>query len=67
MDLAAAEEHEFLIRNILDPKHGNARAILNVLGLDGTLSRTQVHSQIERKLLLPQKKLPDHWLPTYQM
>jgi hypothetical protein len=57
-----------LIQQIVRPECSeDARIILNTLGLSGLPSRESVHSQIEEKLLLPQEKLPDHWLPIYQV
>jgi antiviral helicase SKI2 len=45
----------------------NGEKLLKELGLAGLPSRERVHREIEEKLLLPQERLPDHWLPTYQM
>jgi antiviral helicase SKI2 len=62
-----AENHTALIQQIVNPSSANATTILEDLGLAGLPSREQVHREIEEKLLLPQEKLPDHWLPSYQM
>lgn len=52
---------------ILDPSPSKAEKLLEELGFAGVPSRERVHREIEEKLLLPQDRLPDHWLPTYQM
>jgi antiviral helicase SKI2 len=62
-----ADEHTKLIRQILNPNPQNAVNILGDLGLAGLPSREQLHDEIEGKLLLAQDRLPDHWLPAYQM
>jgi antiviral helicase SKI2 len=62
-----AQEHEEIIQQILNSKDADAEAILSQIGLDGSPSRAQVYSQIEKTLLLPPERLPDHWLSTYQM
>ena len=56
-----------VIRQTLQIIPGNARKLLEDLGLTGLPSREQVHREIEAKLLLPRERIPDHWLPTYQM
>jgi hypothetical protein len=48
------------------PQYSDA-GLLESLGLGGLPSREQVHREIEEKLLLPNEKLPDHLLTTYQM
>ncbi|KAF7970863.1 hypothetical protein HWV62_22674 [Athelia sp. TMB] len=55
------------IQSILHPESGDAQRLLGELGLAGLPSREQVHREIEEKLLLPRDRLPDHWLPTYQI
>lgn len=44
-----------------------AQDILSELLLDGLPSAERVYKDIEEKILLPKTRLPDHWLPTYQM
>jgi len=66
MAILDAQYHEALIQQIVQPDE-DAQTILSSLGLGGLPSQEQVYSQIEEKLLLPCEKLPDHWLPTYQM
>jgi len=56
-----------VIRQTLQKIPGNARKLLEDLELTGLPSREQVHREIEAKLLLPRERIPDHWLPTYQM
>ncbi|KAI0718916.1 antiviral helicase [Cerioporus squamosus] len=63
----AANEHEVLVDQILNPAVGNADGLLSGLGLASFPSRDEVHKQIEEHLLLPNSTLPDHWLPTYQI
>jgi len=63
----SAEDKERLLRQILAPQSDYGADLLNDLGLGGIPSREQVHNDIEEKLLLPKERLPDHWLPTYQM
>lgn len=41
--------------------------ILKKLHLDGLPSKEEVYREIEESLLLPKTRMPDHWLPTYQM
>lgn len=60
-------EQEEVIAQILQKNPDNSKILLNKLGLYGLPSREQVHHEIEAKLLLPRERLPDHWLPTYQM
>ena len=62
-----AEGHQALVDKILNPTSDNANELLASLGLAGLPTRDQVHAQIEQNLLLPKSKLPDHWLPTYQL
>jgi len=56
-----------VIRQALKASPGNASKLLEELGHAGLPSREQVHREIEAKLLLPRERIPDHWLPTYQM
>jgi antiviral helicase SKI2 len=64
MDLAKQED---IIRQALKTNPDNAEKLLKELGLAGLPSRKHVHREIEAKLLSPRERLPDHWLPTYQM
>jgi antiviral helicase SKI2 len=61
------DKHRRLIQQILRPTADQGPRLLEDLGLSGLPSREQVHHEIEEKLLLPRERLPDHWLPTYQM
>ena len=56
-----------LVQRILDPTPETASRVLNELGLDELPSREQIHREIQDKLLVLHEKLPDHWLPKYQM
>lgn len=60
-------KQEALVRQILNHDPLDADKLLNDIGLASVPDREQIHSEIEQKLLLPQERLPDHWLPTYQM
>lgn len=61
------DTHQDILGKLLNPNVGHAGRLLQELGLAGLPSREEVHRQIEEKLLLPQDKFPDHWLPTYQV
>ncbi|KAI0095241.1 antiviral helicase [Irpex rosettiformis] len=61
-----ASSQDDLLRKITNPDPGNAEQILDEFGLNGIPSPETVHRQIERKLLLPPSKFPDHWLPHLQ-
>lgn len=61
------ETQENLIQKIVSPSSEHAAGLLDGLGLSGPPSRERVHAEIEERLLLPKHKLPDHWLPKYQM
>ena len=56
-----------LIQKIVSPSGDCAAGLLDSLGLSEPPSREQIHAEIEERLLLPKQKLPDHWLPKYQM
>ncbi|KAI0323105.1 antiviral helicase [Amylostereum chailletii] len=56
-----------LFHNIAHPRKENAAGFLAKLGLDGIPSREQIHREIEQRLLLPKERLPDDWLPSYQV
>jgi antiviral helicase SKI2 len=58
---------EGVLDAILNPDPENTVALLDRLGLGGAPSEEEVHREIEEKLLLPKDRLPDHWLPSYQM
>ena len=45
----------------------DAELVVARLGLDGIPTRERVHREIEERLLLPKERLPDDWLPSYQM
>ena len=62
-----AETHVDLIQKIVSPRSDYAAGLLDSLGLSEPPSREQIHAEIEERLLLPKQKLPDHWLPKYQM
>ena len=62
-----SQKHRSLVDQILHPQSHNADALLADLDLAGLPSKDKVHEQIEENLLLPQSRLPDHWLPTYQL
>ncbi|KIK70472.1 hypothetical protein GYMLUDRAFT_65706 [Collybiopsis luxurians FD-317 M1] len=55
------------IHDIQNPKSENVERLLEHLGLAHLPSTDQVHREIEERLLLPQQKLPAHWLPKYQI
>lgn len=56
-----------LIHDILHPENVNTQDILEDLGVGSVPTREQIHREIEEKLLLPQDRLPSHWLPSHQM
>lgn len=64
MDL---DEHQSTVEKLINPDISHAEDLLQELGLAELPSREQVHRAIEEKLLLPQDKFPDHWLPLYQV
>lgn len=55
------------IDQILNPRREDADQILEDLGLAGFPTRDKVHQEIEAKFLLPPDRIPEHWLPTYQI
>ncbi|GBE77514.1 Putative ATP-dependent RNA helicase [Sparassis crispa] len=61
------EKYRGVIEQILSPTPANAQDLLKELGFSGLPTQEQVHREIEQKLLLPKERLPDHWLPTYQI
>ncbi|KAI9444948.1 antiviral helicase [Lactarius indigo] len=46
---------------------GDSRQLLASIGLNAIPSREQTYSEIEQRLLLPEERLPDHWLSKYQL
>ncbi|KAH9920208.1 antiviral helicase [Epithele typhae] len=56
-----------LIHKICIPSGSDADELLAHLRLANLPTKEQVHDQIERNLLLPRPRLPDHWLPKYQL
>ena len=64
MDMDA---HEDILDKLLHPGQQHVADLLREMGLAGLPSREQVHREIEEKLLLPQDKFPEHWLPLYQV
>jgi hypothetical protein len=67
VDQRSIMAREDFIESVLDPSHETASVILDKIGLASLPSREQIHHEIEQELLLLREKLPDHWLPTYQM
>ena len=61
------DTHQDILEKLLNPDKSHAKKLLQELGLAELPSREEVHRKIEEKLLLPQDKFPDHWLPTYQV
>ncbi|KAN0134981.1 DSHCT (NUC185) domain containing protein [Lactarius tabidus] len=45
----------------------DARQLLESIGLDAIPSREHIYREIEQRLLLPEERLPDHWLSKYQL
>jgi antiviral helicase SKI2 len=63
-----AEQRRQAISDIVNaPGREAAQRQLAQLQLDGVPSREQIFKDIEQRILLPKRTLPDHWLPTYQM
>ncbi|KAH9178867.1 antiviral helicase [Lactarius sanguifluus] len=46
---------------------GDSRQLLASIGLNEIPSREQTYREIEQRLLLPEERLPDHWLSKYQL
>ena len=63
--MSSAEQR--VLERILHPDSVDAEEFLNELELADIPEPEQVHREIEEKLLLPKDKLPEHWLPTYQV
>ncbi|KAG0707535.1 ATP-dependent RNA helicase [Suillus ampliporus] len=64
---AMPDSREHVMDQILNPRREDAAQILEDLGLAGFPTRDKVHQEIEAKLLLPPDRIPEHWLPTYQI
>lgn len=41
--------------------------LLASIGLNAIPSREHIYREIEQRLLLPEERLPDHWLSKYQL
>ena len=61
------QRHHAILDIVNKPGHDAAQYHLAQLQLDGVPSREQIFKDIEERILLPKRSLPDHWLPTYQM
>ena len=62
------DTQEKAIAAILDPSCStNVDELLDELNLNGLPDKKKVYKEIEEKVLLPRTRLPDHWLPAYQM
>ncbi|KAG2149531.1 ATP-dependent RNA helicase [Suillus cothurnatus] len=61
------DNREHVMDQILNPRREEADQILEDLGVAGFPTRDKVHQEIEAKLLLPPDRIPEHWLPTYQI
>ncbi|KAH9081811.1 hypothetical protein EDB83DRAFT_586882 [Lactarius deliciosus] len=46
---------------------GDSCQLLASIGLNEIPSREQTHREIDQRLLLPEERLPDHWLSKYQL
>ena len=66
-DMMNAANQEAVVRQLLNKGPLDGDKLLNDIGLANIPHKEQVHREIERNLLLPQERLPNHWLPTYQM
>lgn len=45
----------------------DAPELLASIGLNAIPSREHIYREIEQRLLLPEERLPDHWLSKYQL
>ena len=62
------KETQEAIDLIVDPSGSStAHDLLQKYRLTRPPSKDEIFADIEQELLLPPSKLPDHWLPTYQM
>ena len=50
-----------------DPELQIAEALLAELGLGEMQSKQDIYHEIEKQILVPKTRLPDHWLSAYQM
>jgi antiviral helicase SKI2 len=62
-----AETQARLAQEVVSPSPEYATDLLDSLDLAELPSRERILAEIEERLLLPKQKLPDHWLPKYQM
>lgn len=46
---------------------GDSHQLLASIGLNAIPSREDTYREIEQRLLLPEERLPDHWLSKYQL
>ena len=46
---------------------GDARQLLASIGLNAIPSHEHIYREIEQRLLLPEERLPNHWLSKYQL
>ena len=46
---------------------GDTPQLLASIGLNAIPSREHIYREIEQRLLLPEDRLPDHWLSRYQL
>jgi len=49
------------------PSKDASQTLLELLGIASIPNPEEIHREIEESILLPKERLPDHWLPTYQM
>lgn len=67
-DVQEAEVRREAINHIVNrPGEDVLQDILGGLQLTGTRSKDEIYRDIEQRFLLPKARLPDHWLPTYQV
>ncbi len=68
-DVQEADVRRGAIQNIVN-KPAAADALQDILAglqLTGSRSKDDIYRDIEQRFLLPKARLPDHWLPTYQV
>lgn len=61
------DAQENVIQKVVSPSPEHAAALLDSLGLSNPPPRERIYAEIEERFLLPKQKLPEHWLPKYQM
>ncbi len=67
-DLQEADIRRAAIQHIVNqPEADTLQDILAGLQLTGSRSKDDIYRDIEQRFLLPKARLPDHWLPTYQV